>query len=462
MDIEHSRASLLEDYVSSVCSQTLDFCNVSLTLLHPGGNDSAYIALWLPLSSWNGRYMATGGGGLAAGLGEPALHEPVAQGYAVSTTDGGLSLKHTVDPGDGIWALKPDGSLNEPLIFKLAWRSVHDMAVVSRSIIAQFYGQHPTYSYFTGCSQGGRQGYAAAAKYPEDFDGIMANAPAVSGVYYTPAAMWPPVVMYNDHVVPPYCVLEAYQKAITAQCDPLDAATDGLISDYNLLENCFFDTMALVGMAVPCPVSSSNVTITTSRTAVVSKILDGPRGPDGKRLWYGVPPGASFGFLARTVYTGSTWIPQPFSVAEGNIKYMILRNASYDLSEMTYDDWLMRAGGKLLTWVGAADDTIPPSGVLRYRDKVEQTLGGFKAVDDFYRLFFAPGVGHCHGGSGPQVVDDFGALVDWVENKRPPNVLFARRVNPDGTETTRNWCRYPKQMVYVGGVVNLADSFACR
>jgi feruloyl esterase len=484
----------------------LNFCNVSVTLTHPGANDTVYVTVWLPLSdsAWNGRYQATGGGGLAAGIGELRFVPQVAAGYAASFTDGGLTLDNTVNPQSGQWALKEDGSPNEELQLNLAWRSIHDMAVVSKDVIKQFYGIEPAYSYWHGCSQGGRQGYAAAAKYPHDFDGILAISPAIDIAVFAPADFWPPVVMQNSEV-PPFCVFEAYQRAIIAECDPLDGVADGLISDYELLETCPFDPASLVGTEIPCtddckvfdpetlvgttvPCRETSVlTITTSHAEVVSKILQGPRTPSGDRLWYGVAPGASFIAVAQTVTTDDgTLIPEPFTAAENWTKFLALQNSSFDMTKMTYAEFYQafdasvskltplwgnqqldlsdfrEAGGKLLTWFGLADEYIPPSGMLRYRDSVVKKFGGAEAVDEFYRLFLAPGAGHCFGGHGPVPNDPLEALVSWVEKGNAPEVLAASSLNSDGVKVTRNLCRYPQKLVYQEGDVNQASSFSCQ
>jgi feruloyl esterase len=483
----------------------LNFCNVSVTLTHPGADDTVYVTVWLPLSAsdWNGRYQATGGGGLAAG-GEPRLIPQVVAGYAASSTDGGLTLNNTINPQSGEWALKADGSPNEELQLNLAWRSTHDMAVVSKDVIKQYYGVDPSYSYWHGCSQGGRQGYAAAAKYPHDFDGILAVAPGVDIVAFVPADFWPPVVMQNSEV-PPFCVFEAYQKAIIAECDPLDGVTDGLISDYELLETCPFDPVSLVGTEILCaddcmvfdpktlaatevPCREPTVlTITASQAEVVSKILQGPRSPSGEHLWYGLAPGAAFSAVAHTVTTpDGTIIPEPFLAAENWLKFLALQNSSVDVATMTYAEFyhafdasvsrltplwgnqhldlsdFSAAGGKLLTWFGLADECIPPSGMLRYRDSLQEKFGGAEAVDEFYRLFLAPGAGHCWGGHGPIPSDPLAALVSWVEQEIAPEVLRATKTGEDGVEVTRDLCRYPQKLVYQEGDVNLASSFGCQ
>lgn len=480
-----------------------NFCNVSVVLTHPGANDTVLVDVWLPTSDWNGRYQAMGGGGLAAGFGGLMLAGPLNAGYLTSSTDGGLTLNNTVDPQSGKWGLKDDGTSNDDLQLNLAWRSIHDMVVLSKDLSKQFYGVEPSYSYWHGCSQGGRQGYAAAAKYPNDFDGILAIAPAINIPELVVADFWPPVVMQNN-TVPPFCVLEEYQRAIIAKCDPLDGVVDGLISDHNLLESCPFDPDALIGHTVACTgdcptleigilmemdVSCEGLkeeTITKEHAEVVKEILRGPQTPDGKPLWYGLAPGAAFFAVANTIPDeDGNWVPSPFVVAKSWLKYFVFKNPDYDTAKMTIAEYVRafdistsklgelwgnqhldltafkQAGGKLLTWMGLADEYIPPNGMLRFRENLEKQFGGAEAVDEFHRLFFAPGAGHCSGGHGPLPVDPLIALRAWVENGTAPETLPAVTISPEKVEVSRNLCRYPKKLVYQEGPVSLASSFSC-
>lgn len=482
----------------------LSFCNVTVTLTHPGADDTVYITVWLPLKDWNGRYQATGGGGLAAGFAGIMLMKPTADGYAASSTDAGLTLDNTVDPQRGEWALRPDGTPNDELSLNFAWRSVHDMAIASKDLIKQFYGTPQSYSYWTGCSQGGRQGYTAAGQYPHDFDGILATAPAVEAAHFVPADFWPAVVMQNDEV-PPFCVFEEYKEAIITKCDPLDGTEDGLISDHELIDTCPFDPKSLVGkeilceeecidldpetmlqVMVPCS-EQEKVTITEKHAEIVSEILRGPTDHEGKRLWFGLALGAGFFATAKTVRTSNgARVPIPFVPAESWIKMMTLQDASYDMSKMTREDYLQahamsisrltelwgnhtmdltdfsQSGGKLLTWVGLGDEYIPPPGTIRFRENVEKKFGGADVVNEFYRFFLAPGAGHCAGGVGPVPSDPLNALVSWVERGVAPEHLPASTVNPKGVEVTRNLCPFPKKLVHTGGDVNKAESFSCQ
>ncbi|KAJ0418676.1 Tannase/feruloyl esterase [Aspergillus carlsbadensis] len=473
------------NYTVPSSGNTVNFCNVTVTLTHPGDNDTVYTTVLLPLSNWNGRYLATGGGGLAAGWGDMALGDPASQGWAVSSTEGGLTFDHTVDPQTGEWAIAPDGSFNEHLVINLAYRSIHDMVEVSKQLIDQFYGKKASYAYYSGCSGGGRQGYATLSKYPNDFDGVLATAPALYATDFVPADFWPAIVMRNAEILPS-CIFNAFQAETLKTCDPLDGVEDGLISDHALLQSCPFDVNSLAGSTIPCPETNSTIIITPQHAEIVQSILEGPITPDGTKLWYGVAKGAPFSGVANTItLPDGTIFLLPFMSAEAWIKYLTFRDPTYDPSSMTHDEFFHAynlshtrmgpiygneaihlrgfrdAGGKLLTWHGLADELIPPQGMLDFRAGVEEEFGGAEAVDAWYRLFLAPGVAHCGGGYGPNPIDPLDVLVEWVEEGNPPRTLSAAIVDSAGETVTRDLCRYPFKLVYQGGDVSRASSFTC-
>jgi feruloyl esterase len=235
----------------------LNFCNVSLALTHPRALDTVLVQIWLPIGNWNGRWQSTGGGGLAAGHFDAYLAPVVAAGYATASTDAGLTLNNTINPQTGAWAIHNNGSLNTALIENFAYRSIHEMTLLGKAATVEFYGCPARYSYYGGCSTGGRQGYFVAHLYPEDFDGIMANSPAINTPQISPADFWPSVVMTNI-VAPTQCVFSAYQNATIAACDPLDGVTDGLISD---ISKCYFDPSTLVGSTATCNGESYSIPI---------------------------------------------------------------------------------------------------------------------------------------------------------------------------------------------------------
>ncbi|KAL5343087.1 Tannase/feruloyl esterase [Aspergillus crustosus] len=455
-----------------IISGIASFCNVTVSLTHPGVGETVYTTVLLPLSDWTHRYLATGGGGFAAGN-DRDITDPVSQGWVASSTDGGLTLNHTIDPQTGAYTMWPEGSYNEEMVINLVYRSIHDAAEISKGLISQFYGQKASYLYHSGCSAGGRQGYASASYYPGDFDGILADAPALFAPEFAVAGFWPAIMMRNTEA-PPFCVFEAYETAILESCNPLDGVRDGLISHPDVLSLCVFDTSSFVGKEIACPQlgTTKSFIITSTNAEITTKIPEGPIIPEGERLYHGVAPGVSFtGFANTTTFANGTSIPVPFRHSEPWINYETffetMRLSSLRMASIYGNDVLnmttFAAGkGKLLTWHGLADQMIPPLGMVDFREQIEAELGGSKAVNEWYQLFFAPGVGHCRGGYGPIPVEPLNALVKWVEKGKAPETLFAASVDETGYNITRELCLFPKKLVYVGGNVRDASSFECQ
>jgi Tannase and feruloyl esterase len=431
------------------------FCDVTLKLTHPGAHDVVTVALWLPLT-WNGRFQGTGGGGFAAGLFGPALAPALTAGYAAASTDAGV-------PNDGAnpgtWATNPE------LVKNFASRSLHDMAVAGKALTTTFYGRQPNHTYWNGCSTGGRQGLMSAQRYPTDYDGILAASPAINWTRFLPAEQWPQVVMNELHTYPSQCKLEAFNTAAISACDTLDKVADNIISTPS---SCHYNPNALIGKKIQC--EGQEVTITKADAAVVAKIWQGPG------VWSGLPKGTPFWALASTTEDGQAGFP--FPLADDWIKHFLKKDPTFDTSTITYQDWYRlytqsqqeygqildtsnpnlsafhTSGGKLITWHGEADELIFPEGTKNYYDRVTQTTPG--RTKDFYRLFMAPGAGHCGGGTGPSPTDPLAALVAWVEQGKPPTTLPAT-----SPTATRELCLYPLVSRYKGGDPNQASSYRC-
>ena len=451
----------------------LSVCEVNVTLSHPGLNDSILVQTWLPLSDWNGRFQGTGGGGLATGSGASALGLAAQLGYSASQTDGG----HIGGAAD--WALlNATGEVNYNLLIDFASRSLHDMAVVGKQVTARYYGRPPKRSYWTGCSTGGRQGHMEAQRYPTDYDGILADAPAINWDRFVTAEIWPQVVMYSSETYPTACEFDAFQNASIVACDVLDGALDGLISNTDACSG-HFDVYSLVGTTPSC----SSRPITTAVAEVVQSIHDGARSKSGEFQWYGLEWGTPFISLANsTTLPNGTTKGMPFFVSDLWIAYWLQQNPDLDTTTLSYEQWdtvfadsmarynsiigtddpdltaFRDHGGKMLTWHGLSDPLIFPNGTIDYRRRVEAAMGGNSAVNQFYRTFLAPGVGHCSGGIGPVPVDPLSALVQWVEEGTAPDVLYAESL--DGS-IMRNLCPWPLVSRYEGGDVSKTESFSC-
>jgi hypothetical protein len=240
------------------------FCELTLTLTHPGANDRVRVSVWLPEHTWNGRFQGTGGGGFAAGIFEAALVPALTRGYAAASTDAGV----TVDAGSpATWAHDPE------LLTNFTSRSLHDMALAGKALTASYYGRPAAHSYWLGCSTGGRQGLMSAQRYPTDYDGIVAEAPAVNWTKFLMADQWPQVVMNEARTFPTPCELDAFNAAAIQACDTLDKVRDGIISTPS---QCEYNPYRLVGTKILC--EGRELTITKADAAVVAKIWAGPPG----------------------------------------------------------------------------------------------------------------------------------------------------------------------------------------
>jgi len=285
------------------------FCEAVVTLTHAGADDVVTVEVWLPLDTWNRRFQGVGGGGFAAGFFDPAMAAPVQAGYAAASTDAGV-------PGFipfPTWASDPE------LVTNFSSRSLHDMAVAGKALTASFYGRPAAHTYWNGCSTGGRQGLMSAQRYPKDYDGILAAAPAINWTKFVVAEQWPQVVMRQEGNRPTDCELQAFADAAVASCDGVDKVADGVIGDPR---QCRYDPYRLVGKTIEC--EGQQVTITRSDAEVVARIWAGPG------VWSGLPKGTPFYGIA-----GQT----PFEVSDSWIKYFLKKDPTFDTSTITYRDW---------------------------------------------------------------------------------------------------------------------------
>ena len=455
----------------------INVCEVNVTLTHPGANDTVQVQVWLPLKNWNERFISLGGSAWAAGHGPLTIGPSAVKGFAAASTDAGLG-NNPFDPR--AWALKPDGTVNLELLTNFASRSIHDLAVVGKAVTASYYGKPANYSYWQGCSTGGRQGLVAAQKYPGDFDGILAGAPAIYWTKYVIAELWPQVVMEEAGYFPLACEFAAIRDDAVAACDELDGVKDGVISN---LSACKYSPSRLLGKKIDC--GGTEVVITPDLVSIVEKMWEGPKTASGSRLWNGLEVGSPLDTLAATQDGKGS----PFFVAAGWASYFVKANPSFsligldspqfrDLFAQSVDKFnslidssdpdlsgFQKSGGKLLVWHGAADNVIFPQDSVQYRREVEAKLGASaRRIDDFFRLFMAPGVDHCAGGSidGAGPTNPLASLIDWVERRKAPVELAAATLPMAKSQFTRKLCPYPLVAKYDGhGNSSIAESFQC-
>ncbi|KAH6612400.1 Tannase/feruloyl esterase [Boeremia exigua] len=460
----------------SISVRNVDYCNVTVTYTHKGQNDTINVETWLPLKEWNGRLQAVGGGGYVAGrfpLSYTAMAGALGEGYVTSSTDAGLGLNYVPDS----WALNSPGNVNLYALQNLASVSLNDQSLIAKDIIKSFYGQPAQYSYWSGCSQGGRQGFMLAQRYPEAYDGIAAAAPAFNWAQFIPAASWAQVLMETTGQFPPGCEMNALTDSAVAFCDLLDGVADGLLSDP---DKCSFNPFSMVGSTLNCTSTGKNVTISKAAAAIANATWTGPRDSDGRFLWHGVdyqarltgsdaPAGTTsdLGYASTSCNTNGTCSGAPTGLGEAWLKFHIQKDPQWNYTLISSIDEYARlfrasvqqyesiigtadpdlsnyrnVGGKIITYHGLADGLIPSKGTSDYYRRV---MNLDPKVGDFFRYFEVPGLGHCSGGSGGQPTATFRALVDWVENGIVPETLPIEFNDTAGRKYERFLCPYPMQ-----------------
>ncbi|KAH6961949.1 Tannase/feruloyl esterase [Ilyonectria sp. MPI-CAGE-AT-0026] len=463
----------------------VDYCRIALQYTHPGQHDTVNTYIGLPMfeSAWNNRFLMNGGGGWRAGD-DTVILAPVAAGFASSSTDGG----HNITTPTAQWGLVSEGNVNWPALQDFSSVALDEAATLGKMAANIYFGSLPKFSYWNGCSTGGRQGHMMAQRYPKQFDGIVAGCPAINWQRFIPAEVWPVIVAQVLDIRPPGCVLDTFKEAAITACDEMDGVMDGIISDPSL---CDFDPYSIVGQTVHCENPKASIKITTKMASLIEEIWRGPTTRDGKFLWYGLQQDANMTLLLNTACTS----PQdckinPFSIAFDWVQVFLnkTRNPSFTLdgiSRREYEQYFResihkygsvigtddpdlaqfkKAGGKMITWHGMQDPLIMPNGTIDYYKRV---LEHDVNAADFYRLFLAPGVGHCGGGVGFDPSSTvFDAIRDWVESDKEPETLtgFGQAVGkkPQGNTRGVELCSYPKQLRYKGLDPNKASSFTCR
>lgn len=422
----------------------------------------------LPVRNWNGKFIETG---CAAACGTimidwlcPTL---LKKGYACLASDMG----HEGRIEDGLWAYN---NLQAELDF--GYRAAHVTALAGKAISESFYKRAPEKSYFCGCSTGGREGMMEAQRFPWDFDGIIAGAPASDQAGSIMTRLWAALVLkpIEGKTLLSEADLQTVHKAVVAACDMNDGIRDGLIGDPRA---CHFELEALT-----CKGEARSECLSSEQVAALRKIYSGPTTSAGKRIYDDgeLMFGSELAFAEY--YQGGHFS----SFDTDFFKYMAFMPAqgpNWQIGDLDFDrdykrfgmmDALYAAnnpdlrafkahGGKLIVYQGWADagaGGVPPVKTVSYYETAERTMGGPAATRDFYRLFMLPGMGHCGGGEGASNVDYVSYLEDWVEKGRAPDVIVAARSGPHGSKFTRPVYPYPIQTKYKGvGNSASAESF---
>jgi hypothetical protein len=462
--------------VVPAAGNNLSYCQVNV-LYGTSPEQNINVRVGLPLGpldggvggvvgAWNGRTQGIGGGGCSGSL---AVNAPVNGGYVGSGSDAGHA------GGDCEPGVNLDGTYNLQFINDFIRNGMKAQILLSKRIAATYYGSPPAYNYWNGCSTGGRQGYVLAQELPGELDGILANAPAMYWTRFQTAQMWGQIVM-KDLVGGPIASAKLSQTTASAvaACDGADGVVDGVIDEPR---TCTFSAKANICGAPGAPATNC---LNAAEAEAIDRIWDGPRNTDGKRVWFGLDRGTAINALNGTNpfalgVTQFHWDTHDrtfdWTTVTMNRYADVAQAGSRNIADVTDTfgdlDQFRASGGKLLTFVGGNDQLIMPQGVMHYYRHMAQRYGGphdddFSGVQKFYRLFRAPGVGHCGGGAGPQPQGLFDALVNWVEHKVPPATVTAQSTSGGVVTRTRPLCPYPQTALYKGsGSTDDAASFTC-
>ena len=435
------------------------FCRVSATLT-PSDDSDIKVEVWLPSENWNGKYQAVGNGAFTGSIRHGSMAAALARGYASSSTDTGHT-GNTASFGLG----------HPEKVVDFGYRSIHEMTVVANAAIEAHYGEAPRYSYWNGCSAGGRQAMKAAQRFPEVFDGIIAGAPGLDWTGRAGGSLRVAKPLEADEALR----LSAEDRqlvhhAVLAACDAEDGVEDGVVGDP---ERCGFDPGTLL-----CEDAGDESCLTAAQVGTVRMLYSSPENPRTGRPITGLLPGSELG------WTDFGWTNSARATGLEQFRYLTFADPEWTIDRFNFETDIVLAeerdndtlnaldpnlkpffehGGKLISYHGWSDPQISPANVTQYYRRVVEALGGRDAVHDSYRLFMAPGMGHCGGGNGPSRFDMLAVLEAWVEAGEAPDHVIASRMRDGEVDRTRPLCPYPEQAAYTGsGSTDEAENFVCR
>lgn len=437
------------------------FCRVEMTIA-PSPESDIKVEVWMPASGWNGKFLAVGNGGWAGSINTAGLAGGIRRGYATASTDTG----HAAGPrgGGGPWMQSREKRID------FGYRAVHETAEKGKAVVRAFYGSAARLAYFDGCSGGGRQGLKAAQRFPADFDGIVAGAPALNATGRAAFSMWIAQTVHADSAsFIPSSKFPLIHKGVLDACDARDGVADGVLENPKA---CSFDPAVLQCQAGDGPACLTPAQVASTRTMYAP--LTNTR--TQAHIFPGLSPGSELGW---TTFGG----PAPFEIGRQMYEFMVFNDPEWNFKALNFDADMERVraieagvidarnadlapfaarGGKLIHYHGWADPQIPALSSVEYYESVVKTMGGAARVHDAYRLFMVPGMGHC-GGAGTSSFDMLGALERWVEQRQVPDRIPAARVVKGVTDRTRPLCPYPQVARYTStGSTDDAGNFTCQ
>jgi Tannase and feruloyl esterase len=467
------------------------FCRVK-GILQPSSDSNIGFEVWMPAAEWNGRFAQLGNGGLAGSINLPPMLTEVMHGFATAATDDG----HQGSGIDGSWALGHPEKVKD-----FGYRAVHETSEKAKAIIAAFYGHPAKFSYFKGCSEGGREALMEAQRYPTDFNGILAGSTAHYWTQLMAAFVWNAQALNDPASFIPEPKRKTIEDAALAACGKQYGVTDTFIKDP---PRCGFDPATLL-----CKGADSDSCLTAPQLKAIQSIYSGPKNPrTGQQISFGYEPGAE----AEPGFPGLSFASYVFGAGPGmslNAMFttsfygaFVFNDPKWKFSDLNFDkdiattdaklaDILNASSpdlaafkahrGKILHYHGWNDGSPPPRHSTEYYSKVVAKMGGLPKTEDFYKLYMVPGMMHCGTGPGPNSFGNFTdpapaddadhnifiALENWVEKGIQPGTLIATKYNDDdpkkGVAMTRPLCAYPRQAKWNGkGATSEAANWSCE
>ena len=443
-----------------------EFCRV-VAITKPSKDSEIKFEVWMPSpSKWNGKFMGVGNGGFSGVVNYWELDASLSRGYAAASTNTG----HDGAPGDASFALG-----HPEKVIDFGYRAVHEMTLNAKLTIAAYYGKAPKFSYWHGCSTGGRQGLMEAQRFPADYDGIVAGAPANFLTHLQAQAVWAKqAIQRNPSALVSPDKLAVLHNAVLQACDIRDGVKDGVLEDPR---PCDFDPKTL-----ECKGDDGASCLTPAQVQLVLKFYGPVVNPRTKeQIFPGYAMGSELGWGVPD------WIgrmlPESLMGRGQYFKYALFQDPNWDYMAFDFDSQMARAdrldggvtnaispdlrgffqhGGKLLQYHGWSDPGISPFNSIDYYNSVLKFIGGADKVEGSYRLFMVPGMDHCGFGEGPNTLDAIGAIEQWVEQGKTPERVIASRLTDGKVDRTRPLCPYPQIAKYKGtGSTDDAVNFAC-
>ena len=469
----------------------IDFCDITFAYAHTGRDDQVLVRYWMPTpDNFENRYLSTGGGGYAINSGNQSLPGGVQYGAVSGATDGGFgdfSISF-----DKVWLLE-NGTQNWESLYMFGYHGIHEMTILGQLFTAEYYNMSDTklYSYYQGCSEGGREGWSQVQRFVT-FDGVITGAPAFRFAHQQVQHLYSNVVEQAVGYSPPPCELQKILNETIAFCDPLDGKADGVVARTDLCKTQF-DINSTIGLSYSCPaqeptapgtsaVPAQNGTVTAQGAEIARIIIDGLRDSSGRRAYFSYQPSSTF-YDALTQANPSTGdfelSIQPYG-GEFVAQFLRLLNETNlsSLDNVTYNtlvQWMKQgwqlyedslqttwpdltayaaSGGKILHYHGESDFSIPTASSVHYYNAVRQIMypslsynDSVKALDDWYRLFLIPGASHCAANAAqpnaPFPQTNLEVLIQWVEQGLAPEMLNATVLMGENVGKNEKVCRWP-------------------